>query len=546
MVRPNRFRILIATVLLIVVEIFVWVMYRGPSPVGNTPTSENGGTLFSAENAIELHKTLLPPAPHPSGSPENIQTRERIAEWLVARGWTVEIQTTTRPSQHPEFNRIANIVAHRPEHDGLNATPVVLSTHYDSCQFGPGAGDAGGCVVAVLEASQCLINQNLSFQRPLWLLITDGEEDGLFGAQMFVQEHPLSQRKPYVLNFDARGNSGPVVMYETHARNLTAINSWISHIAAPRVTGSPFTAIYRSMPNGTDFSVFSDFGWSGMNFAVIDGAHHYHRPTDTVENLSHRSVQQFGNQITSLVPVIATTTSELPAAGDDAVFFDLIGTIVIRYPMRASAPLALAILAVTFVVHWRRLRTQPRVGTAFAALVATALLNVTVSAALGWALTRFLQETRLLPVPYVFWGHYLSLLIFAVIFGTNLVTGRWILRRFSMEQLWTSQALGGSLLAVIAAFLIPDFSHLFAIPMLVHVVLTILRTNEFARGLGFLLGFSVMVVPVQHLISVALGPAAGLVMGVVYSTTSLAMLSMMGSPELGRRVAHNEILVMRG
>jgi hypothetical protein len=531
-IQPNSFRILIATVLLVAVEILVCVMYSGPTLIDNTPPSEDGGTLFAAENAIELHKALLPPVPHPSSSPENTQTRERIAEWLVARGWTVEIQTTMRPALHPEFNNIANIVAHRPEHNGLNATPVVLSTHYDSCRFGPGAGDAGGCVVAVLEASQCLINRKINWQRPIWLLITDGEEDGLLGAQMFVQEHPLSQHKPYVLNFDARGNSGPVVMYETHARNLTAVNSWISHIAAPRVTGSPFTAIYRSMPNGTDFSIFADAGWSGMNFAVIDGAHHYHRPTDTVENLSHRSVQQFGNHITSLVPVIATTKSELSAAGDDAVFFDLLGMFVIRYPMRTSAPLALAILAVTFVVHWRRLRTKPGVGTAFAALVATALLNVIVSAAFGWVLTRFLQETRLLPVPYVSWGHYLSLLIFAVIFGTNLLTSQWILRRFSVDVLWTSQALGGSLLAVIAAFLIPDFSHLFAIPMLVHVVLTILRINEFARSLGFLLGFGVVVGPVQHLISIALGPAAGLVMGVVYSTTSLAMLSMMGSPRI--------------
>ncbi len=76
---------------------------------------------------------------------------------------------------------LTNIVAYRPEHAELSGAPLVLSSHYDSCRFGPGAGDAGGCVAAILEASQCLMNRKLDWKRPLWILLTDAEEDGLVG-----------------------------------------------------------------------------------------------------------------------------------------------------------------------------------------------------------------------------------------------------------------------------------------------------------------------------------------------------------------------------
>ena len=77
----------------------------------------------------------------------------------------------------------------------------------------------GGCVAAVIEAARGLIYTDTTFgpdlQRPIYLLFTDGEELGLLGAQQFVKRHPLSAKKPIVLNFDARGTSGPVVMYES-------------------------------------------------------------------------------------------------------------------------------------------------------------------------------------------------------------------------------------------------------------------------------------------------------------------------------------------
>ena len=44
-------------------------------------------------------------------------------------------------------------------------------------------------------------------------------------------------------------------------------------------------------PMYTDFSVFKRAGYSGLNFAFIDGLVHYHTLMDSYENLDHGSLQ---------------------------------------------------------------------------------------------------------------------------------------------------------------------------------------------------------------------------------------------------------------
>ena len=55
--------------------------------------------------------------------------------------------------------------------------------------------------------------------RDVIALLTDGEESGCLGARVFVTEHPWADEVGIVLNFDARGNSGPSIMFETSDGN---------------------------------------------------------------------------------------------------------------------------------------------------------------------------------------------------------------------------------------------------------------------------------------------------------------------------------------
>ena len=216
---------------LLAIELLVCRLYRGPeSKSADAPEDQ-----FSAERAVSIHEELFPPKPHPAGSVENQLVRDRLVELLRNMGWQVEVQTAVVESDAKVV--IHNVLARHQTTEKLEARPLVLASHYDSCRTGPGAGDAGSCVAALIEAATTLLEgttkSGSTLKRPVYLLFTDGEELGLLGARHFVKRHPLSARKPIVLNFDARGTNGPVVMYETQAGNRASVEAWSNDLARP-------------------------------------------------------------------------------------------------------------------------------------------------------------------------------------------------------------------------------------------------------------------------------------------------------------------------
>ncbi|WP_440064670.1 M28 family peptidase [Streptosporangium sp. OZ121] len=91
-----------------------------------------------------------------------------------------------------------NIVATLPGRDPTGT--VMVAAHYDSAAMGPGASDDGAAVAAMLETVRALRAQEDqegrggggNLRNDLVFLMTDGEEDGVLGAEAFVREHPLA------------------------------------------------------------------------------------------------------------------------------------------------------------------------------------------------------------------------------------------------------------------------------------------------------------------------------------------------------------------
>ena len=53
-------------------------------------------------------------------------------------------------------------------------------------------------------------------KRDVMVLLTDGEEPGLYGAKAFFTSDPARTHVGVVINLEARGNRGRAVMFETH------------------------------------------------------------------------------------------------------------------------------------------------------------------------------------------------------------------------------------------------------------------------------------------------------------------------------------------
>jgi hypothetical protein len=214
---------------------------------------------FSAGRA-KAHLQQIAREPHSIGTAANQRVRDYLVEQLTALGAEVRVERTigiTHYARQIYAGTAENIVA--TVKGSASSRAVMLSSHYDSVPESPGAADAGSGVAAILEVLRAL-RAGAPLQNDLLILITDGEEEGLIGAAGFVRDHPdLAQRVGVVLNFEARGSSGPALMFETSEGN-----GWITREfarVAPYPMGSSLAyAVYKRLPNNTDMTVFKNAG----------------------------------------------------------------------------------------------------------------------------------------------------------------------------------------------------------------------------------------------------------------------------------------------
>ena len=116
----------------------------------------------------------------------------------------------------------------------------------------------------------------------------------LLGAVAFVEQSPWAREVGAAVNLEARGTSGPSLMFETGSHSLWLMPLFARAVPRP-LANSLYYAIYRRLPNDTDFSVFKKHGFDGFNFAFIGDVSHYHTPLDNLRDLDAGSLQSQGD-----------------------------------------------------------------------------------------------------------------------------------------------------------------------------------------------------------------------------------------------------------
>jgi Peptidase family M28 len=229
----------------------------------------------------------------------------------------------------------------------------MLAAHYDSTKRGPGAGDDAHAVAVLLETLRAL-RQSAPLRNDCIFLVTDGEEDGMLGAALFMREHRWHGEPGVVLNFEARGTGGAATMFETSTPNAWMIRALRRAVPAANATSFAYE-VYRRMPNNTDLSVFKQ-GLAGMNFAFIEHPEWYHRPQDDPAHLDLRSVQEQGNYALALAREFGAQDLNQPHSGN-AVYFPTLLTPLIVYStawVRLLAWLTLFVIAAAAQAGWVR------------------------------------------------------------------------------------------------------------------------------------------------------------------------------------------------
>ena len=274
------------------------------------------------------HLAEISKAPHPVGSAAHTQVRDYILRELSALGLTPEIQETT----------VSNVVARIK--GARNSKAILLVGHYDTVENSPGASDDGSAVAVMLETARAL-QTHAPLNNDVVFLFSDGEETGLLGAKTFTSQHPWARDVGLVLNFEARGVNGPSIMFETSSGNGWLIREFAK--AAPHPIASSFSYdVYQLLPNDTDLTVFKEAGFTGLNFAFLNGSQHYHAPTDDLAHLDERSVQHQGSYALALAHHFGNLDLTNTKA-EDVVYFNLFGSTLIVYSQKAVIPFAAAV-----------------------------------------------------------------------------------------------------------------------------------------------------------------------------------------------------------
>ena len=345
---------LITTLLIWSAIAFASVMaYRPPTPLPSSISEDS----FSAERADRILQTIIDDTlPHPPGSLAHQELRTKIKSQFEALGYAVELQHGTvsvpRLNQRVLPNQLdielTNIIARRKRSTPppKSKKPLLLVAHYDSVTSGPGVSDDGVAVASLLEIARILAGETAS-EREVIFLITDGEERnpnaqfGLLGARLFVAEHPLAQQIGVAINLEARGTSGPSCMFETSLQSYDLLTVF-NRISGPKFASSLFFEVYKRLPRDTDFSILKRAGMHGYNFAYIGKVKYYHTADDNFKNRDLGSMQHHGNNALELTRALLNSSqieqfdSPPPANTSEAVYFDLFGKLILRWPANWS------------------------------------------------------------------------------------------------------------------------------------------------------------------------------------------------------------------
>jgi hypothetical protein len=455
---------------LLVVFLAVIGLYQLNPPM---PVEPNAPLLeFSSSRAME-HLKIIAQKPHPIGSPEHTKVRDYIFDRLTDLEITPQIQTTTvlnsKWGTPIVAGTVRNTIAKLPGTDNTKAVAIVA--HYDSVTNGPGASDDGVGVAAMLETLRSL-KLGSPLKNDVIFLFSDGEEPGLLGAKAFADEHPWAKEVGVVLNFEARGNHGPSLMFETGSNNGRLIREFAK--AAPHpVASSLFYSIYKLLPNDTDFTIFKDAGLTGLNFSFIDGLIRYHTQSDNLANVSSRSLQHHGENMLALTRRLGNTDLNQIEA-PDAVYFNFISPIFIQYSETWVVPLSISVTllfaGVVRVGFRQKQLTWRGIGIGFGVLlasVASAAIAVTLA---WWLISNIHTEYQSISQGDTY-NSKLYLMAFVAL--SIAIASAWygyIEPRTSIPNLMVGAMCWWLILTLSTSLYLPGASYLFTWPLLLSLI----------------------------------------------------------------------------
>lgn len=398
---------------LVLIAVLVYFSFSRLRPDANY--SQSG---FDMKRAMS-HVEQIGQSPHSIGTARHAAVRNYIVQQLQKMGLQVQTQEGFTMHDGGFLVKPTNIIT-RIEGSDPNAKSLLLLSHYDSAVHSAyGASDAASGVATILETTRTFLANRTSHTNDIIILFTDGEEIGLNGAKLFVDDHEWAKNVGLVLNFEARGSGGPSNMIvETNGGNSNLIKAFDEANVSHPVATSLMYSIYKMLPNDTDSTVFREEGdINSFFFAFIDDHYDYHTTLDNPQRLDPESL---AHQASYLVPTLkhfANINLENLYAETDNVYFDLPFSTLAHYPFSWIIPMLIIaiVLFVILIIHGfkKKQLTGNGVARGFLPFLAALILSPLLTH-FGWqALMSLYPEYSEMLHGFTYNGHtYIAVFVF--------------------------------------------------------------------------------------------------------------------------------------
>ncbi|MEP5340977.1 MAG: M28 family peptidase [Algibacter sp.] len=361
-----------------------------PNKISSIDAPDN---IFTTQRAL-IHLKEISKNAHYIGSEAHNHVRTYIVNELQKLGLETEIQEGYAIGDWGNLSKAKNIVARIKGTESDKA--LLLLSHYDSHPHSSkGASDAGSGVVTILEGVRAFLNKNKTPKNDIIILISDGEELGLNGADIFVNQHEWAKNVGLVLNFEARGSGGPSIMLiETNQGNANLMKGFVKANPEFPVGNSLFYSIYKMLPNDTDLTRFrEDADIDGFNFAFIDDHFDYHTALDTYERLDRKTLEHQGSYLMPLLNYFSEANLDNLKSTEDYIYFNVPLFKTVIYPFSWAIPMiiiAILIFIVLFVYGLKKRAIELKfIMQGFAAFLSAIMISGLIGF-LGWKLLNVL------------------------------------------------------------------------------------------------------------------------------------------------------------
>jgi len=375
---------------------------------------------------------------------------------------------------------------------GPNA--VLLLSHHDSVPAGPGAPDDGAGVAASLEIASLMTGQNL--KRPMLVLITDGEELGLMGANLFIEKDPLSKMVGAVVNMEARGVSGLSALIQTSRPNGRDLETLASQTRLPAAS-SLNADIHELLPNDTDMTEFLSLPVDAANLAYAGDVAFYHTPGDNLANMDRRSLFNMG------AAGLAATQTFLSQSGDEVetqhLYVDILGLFVLTLPLWAGGMFIALGGGLSLPLLWQQ-RKQTQLWRVLLILPLAIVAGLGLAMSTTWLVDLIRPESLFgLAYPIALRSLHAAAALTGAVFIYTFLS-----RTFDRKALLLSAWLWTSLLGLLAFLTVPGAAIVSAPSMLVFGVASLmflLDKQSLALGLATIgaLVFAIITLPLTAL-----------------------------------------------